>query len=63
MPNILTGTVTESDKVWKGKIEIPNLSEEHDAEEVDVSRFCSVSLSIIYKEIDTYQVLQCLWMS
>lgn len=30
------GTVTESDKVWKGKIEIPNLSEEHDADEVDV---------------------------
>lgn len=44
MPNILTGTVTESDKVWKGKIEIPNLSEEHDADEVDVSRFCSVAL-------------------
>ncbi|KAL9953979.1 hypothetical protein ACROYT_G041464 [Oculina patagonica] len=31
-----SGTVTDSDKVWKGKIEIPNLSEEHDAEEVNV---------------------------
>lgn len=30
------GTVTDSEKVWKGKIEIPNLSEEHDANEVDV---------------------------
>lgn len=37
MLNISTGTVTESDKIWKGKIEIPNLSEEHDADEVDVS--------------------------
>lgn len=32
-----TGTVTNSDKIWKGKIEIPNLSEENDVEEVDVS--------------------------
>ena len=32
------GTVTDGDKVWKGKIEIPNLSEEHDAEEVNVSQ-------------------------
>lgn len=31
-----TGTVKDGDEVWKGKIEIPNLSEEHDAEEVDV---------------------------
>ncbi|KAJ7390774.1 AHA1, activator of heat shock 90kDa protein ATPase [Desmophyllum pertusum] len=31
-----TGTVTNSDKIWKGKIEIPNLSEENDVEEVDV---------------------------
>ena len=31
-----TGTITDSDKVWKGKIEIPNLSEEHDVEDVNV---------------------------
>lgn len=30
------GTVKDGDKVWKGKIEIPNLSEENDAEEVNV---------------------------
>ena len=34
----IIGTVTDGDKVWKGKIEIPNLSEEHDAEEVNVSQ-------------------------
>lgn len=34
--------MTDSDKVWKGKIEIPNLSEEHDVEEVNVS-FISLS--------------------
>ena len=34
---LLIGSVKASDKVWKGAIEIPNLSEEHDAEDVDVS--------------------------
>ena len=28
--------------MWKGKIEIPNLSEENDADELDVSFFISV---------------------
>ncbi|XP_020623589.1 activator of 90 kDa heat shock protein ATPase homolog 1-like [Orbicella faveolata] len=31
-----SGTITDSDKVWKGNIEIPNLSEEHDVGEVNV---------------------------
>lgn len=31
-----SGTITDSDKVWKGKIEIPNLSEEHDVADVNV---------------------------
>lgn len=31
-----TGTVKDDDKVWKGKIEIPNLSEENDADELSV---------------------------
>ena len=27
----------DSEDIWKGKIEIPNLSEENDADELDVS--------------------------
>ena len=34
-----SGTVKDDDKVWKGKIEIPNLSEENDAHEVNVSQW------------------------
>ena len=34
-----SGTVKDDDKVWKGKIEIPNLSEENDAREVNVSQW------------------------
>lgn len=34
-----SGTVKDNDKVWKGKIEIPNLSEENDAHEVNVSQW------------------------
>lgn len=30
------GTIKDGDKVWKGKIEIPNLSEENEADELDV---------------------------
>ena len=31
------GTLSDSENVLKGKVEIPNLSEEHEPEDVDVS--------------------------
>lgn len=34
----LKGTLSDSENILKGKVEIPNLSEEHDPEDVDVSQ-------------------------
>lgn len=34
---IFTGKLKDGDKKIKGKFEIPNLSEENDADEIDVS--------------------------
>lgn len=33
--------------MWKGKIEIPNLSEENDADELDVRKFFISCLKIL----------------
>lgn len=36
----ISGKLKSGDKKHKGKFNIPNLSEENDADEVDVRRFC-----------------------
>ena len=37
--NIFAGKLKEGDKKYKGKFEIPNLSEENEPDEVDVSGY------------------------
>lgn len=41
---IFTGKLKDGDKKIKGKFEIPNLSEENDADEIDVSEMSSYIL-------------------